>query len=575
MNIQQILDEIINDSEKADIEHIHLLLRKKASEYPPPENNLLKKLSDALSLHYNRGNTKQPYQPYAIFQDKRSADISDFSKEDLIAFQETVEKITNSNIKARLLDILWLRERNIIFAKQAIDEYIISAKKILDYNHWVTFAEKIERAIELALLIRRKEKNIFESITTYIKTLITEDDPLYLSARLMEILQKYDRNDAEKFYKISNSLAKKGDFTQAENYLNICVEWARILKNDELISESLSNLAELYVDQSNTLNENNALLSAHWLQKAIEIYKSIPNSREKRDELYKQLLIYQKESLKYMQKITTPIDLTEIINLTLSILEPLSFDHSLIGLAYHITSTPSYEKIEKTAKKSIEEHPISKLFGAVHLDGEGRVIATTPSAMNSNAEEYSKVLDTEILRLSQMEHSYIAMGSIEPAREYLYNKFNIAEEDFLKICSYNPFIQAGQEYLYAKGLYAGFCGDYITSTNLLSPLIENSLRYVLSQHGIEISSINTHGIQEVMLLKAILSHEKTLEIFGNDIIMDLKGILLERKYGNLRNIVAHGLGTISFYQQTVVVYFWWLVLRLCLVQTINQQKQNK
>ena len=572
MNIQKIIDEIVEEQETKSIDVIHSLLRSKSEEYDDPDKNILLLLSNALSLHYCRGNIKEPYRPYLIFNDRRSADISDFSENDLDTLAECLDTIHSHNIRARVLDILWLRKRNIGFAKKAIDEYLSSAKELLDYKHWVETAESIERAVELSLLFRRKEKEIFEKICSYMRSLIYKDDPLFLSARLMQILQKYDRENVGDLYEISNELAEKGDFTQSEVYYQICIGWAKSLKDENLISVSLLNLAELYAEQAEKLDTSDALSASHWLQKSIEIYKTVPDSRERRDELYSLLLKHQKESLNYMEKISTPIDFSEAIDITLSTLKTLSVEDALVGLGYHIMQPPSYDKLEATAKKMIEEYPISHLFGAMHLDGEGRISAKTPSSMGSSEDEYLKVLSTEVFRLAQMEHSYIVTGSIEPGRKYLYNKFNLTESDFFKICLYNPFIEQGQEYIYAKGLYAGFCGDYVLSTHLLSPLIENSLRYVLSQHEVEISSINPQGIQEVLLLNSILSHQKTTEIFGNDIVMDLRGILIERTYGNLRNIVAHGLGAEGYYNQAVVVYFWWLALRLCLVHIMRESK---
>src|SRR5207245_94359 len=88
-------------------------------------------------------------------------------------------------------------------------------------------------------------------------------------------------------------------------------------------------------------------------------------------------------------------------------------------------------------------------------------------------------------------------------------------------------------------------GDYLTATNLLMPQLENALRYVLDQRGILTSSIDEDGIQEEFDLNKLLrspEHYAALaDVFGEDTVFDLRGLLVERMGSNLRNMVAHGL----------------------------------
>jgi hypothetical protein len=74
----------------------------------------------------------------------------------------------------------------------------------------------------------------------------------------------------------------------------------------------------------------------------------------------------------------------------------------------------------------------------------------------------------------------------------------------------------------------------------------------------------------VFPLPAILDHSKAEEVFGLNLIRDLKGLLLERTYGNLRNKVSHGLFTDGTFYQPSAVYLWWLILRLCLMPYVGE-----
>jgi len=62
----------------------------------------------------------------------------------------------------------------------------------------------------------------------------------------------------------------------------------------------------------------------------------------------------------------------------------------------------------------------------------------------------------------------------------------------------------------------------------------------------------------------ILEHPKLSEIFGKNVVLDLRALLVERKYGNFRNEVSHGLMPTGYFYQPSIIYLWWLALRLCL-----------
>ncbi|WP_425487787.1 DUF4209 domain-containing protein [Microbulbifer rhizosphaerae] len=113
--------------------------------------------------------------------------------------------------------------------------------------------------------------------------------------------------------------------------------------------------------------------------------------------------------------------------------------------------------------------------------------------------------------------------------------------------------------------WSGLTRDFVTATSLLIPLLENSLRHVLKGAGERVSTLTPAGVQEVLRIGALLDHPKTLEIFGEDTVQDLKGILIDRTYGNLRNEVSHGLVSWSTFHQPHCVYLWWLILRFVLM----------
>ncbi|WP_430962265.1 DUF7380 domain-containing protein, partial [Pseudomonas aeruginosa] len=82
-------------------------------------------LADACSMMLHPKSLTEPFKPFAVFQDRRSALPDDFSGEDLSLFRSALEFVDDPLLKARLADLLWLvgDPRDINHALSAIDAY--------------------------------------------------------------------------------------------------------------------------------------------------------------------------------------------------------------------------------------------------------------------------------------------------------------------------------------------------------------------------------------------------------------------------------------------------------------------
>jgi hypothetical protein len=169
-----------------------------------------------------------------------------------------------------------------------------------------------------------------------------------------------------------------------------------------------------------------------------------------------------------------------------------------------------------------------------------------------------------------------AQAFIEPARKQIISEHiiqksedhKIKESYLLPLVSNNPFVPSGRENLFAKGLYAGLIGDFITSTHILIPQIENSVRYLLSNRGAITSGIDNknNGIQQEHNLNTTLfpsKYPQITSIFDEDTLFELQGLLIEKSGSNLRNRMAHGLINDNEFFSPIFSYLWWVTLRLC------------
>ena len=164
------------------------------------------------------------------------------------------------------------------------------------------------------------------------------------------------------------------------------------------------------------------------------------------------------------------------------------------------------------------------------------------------------------------------IGLIVPALEQINLDHHIRPNDLIEIVTNNPFIPPDRQHIFLRGLYHGFILDFMVASSLLVPQIENSLRYVLQQRGVIASTLDSDGIQEEFSLGNLLYKvPEVKEIFGEDLLFDLKGLLSERFGSNLRNRLAHGLVTDNEYVSPASAYAWGLVLHLCCVPLLARQ----
>ena len=195
----------------------------------------------------------------------------------------------------------------------------------------------------------------------------------------------------------------------------------------------------------------------------------------------------------------------------------------------------------------------------MYLNALGRVIARQPID-----EEES--IRADMCGLANQFHSIHVQAIIEPARRQVLSDHNIRVGDFFNLLSNHRLIPPGREMLVARGLHAGLNGDFLVSTHLLVPQLEESIRYLLSQNGVIASALDDSGIQEEIDLNRTLCWSKYTEplskMLNEDLVFELRSLLVERFGANLRNDMAHGLLDHDSFYSPSSCYLWWLAFRL-------------
>lgn len=582
-----LLEDVIKNCGKKECHNFAQLFFNKAEEAreagKEKSEEAFSLLGNITSMRLKPDSPTAPFIPMFAMTNSRTAIMDDFYDEHLNVLDEIVSDISDPEIRARIADVLWIKKRDHSMAKLAIKSYLESATILEDPEHWTPCAERIERAFRLGASLG-KNAGYLDSVISHIETLLAKQngqDPKYLSNRMMDFLLEQRLGDFKKYSALSEKMAKRAesddDWYRARTYWETQARWYSLDKDEIGKKTALIHAAETYVKDAEAALKRKIpsymVATAH-LQHAIEAYRRIGGEEKRIDELHGILLEYQKESTNELKPISTEINLTETVKKAIARVKDKTLHEAIFELVL-ILDPPQPSDLRKEVQDLAEKSPLRHLFRTSRINEKGKVTGHMPSLFSNNPEEVEEAIRANMFEQAEQYHSRNAQGIIEPIRHQINLEHNVKLSDFLPIVLNNPLIPEGHEYIYARGLLAGMEGDFLLAGHLLIPQFENSLRHVLTQHGIITSGIDSKGIQDEHSLNKTLYLPEINEIFGEDITFDLQGLLVERFGVNLRNRMAHGLMQHDAFYSLDMSYLWWLILRLCCLPIIVQINKSK
>ena len=291
------------------------------------------------------------------------------------------------------------------------------------------------------------------------------------------------------------------------------------------------------------------------------------------EELHGRLLEYQVRTRDEMVAFSQDMDLSKFADQAREQVKSKPLGEALLAMISGCTS-PNKAHLREQVKE-MSKDGIWMLMERSVVDERGRVVARKPSFFSDDPEEVERATRAEMLSQANQYRQTYAVAFIHPAWRQINLDHDVRIRDLLPVVLNNPFVPGGHEDTYARGLLAGFKGDFLTATHLLIPQLENAIRHVLSRSGVIVSKLDTFGIQEEKDLGALLYEPKLEELLGEDLVFDLQGLLVERFGVNLRNRMAHGLMEDDEFASPTVLYLWWLVLRICMIYVLVNRNPKR
>lgn len=503
----------------------------------------------------------------------------------LDALAALAEEVSDAEMRARIADVLWVHRKQFPAARLAIESYLAAANNLEDTERWSKFFIRIERAIELWSLMGGAGNSNLPDVPGYIEGKLDQyagEDPGILSTKLMRLLQQRRLGNPAKYASLAEKAATNNPADKcpcqkplrARAYWEVKAGWHALQGDTEGQREALIRAAETYVEEAEGHLEcrPGSYGNAAWyLERAIEAYRRIGETSERRDEIYRQLLGYQANAARRepgQASSQGQIGLSNWARQAREVVKGKPLEEAVLSLARIGTATDVVQ-LRQFINEMAQSHQLLYYLPARRVNVEGRTIGWRESLFTGTAEEQEAAMMDETFREATRYQDAFALGVVLPAVQQIRMEHVVRFGDIVPIVTENPFVPPGHEYIYARGLYAGLIDDYVTAAHLLIPQLENSLRYILLQHDVRVMGLDAQGVQDVHLLGSLLEREELIEILGENVVVDLRGLLTERFGSNLRNRVAHGLMISEEFFSHRIVYLWWLTLHLCCMPIVS------
>lgn len=552
-------------------------------------------LADASSMMLRPGSLTTPFKPFAVFHDRRSALPEDFSADDLSFFAEVVGHIDSSLLKARLADLLWLvgKPRNVQHALAAIDAYRTVPPTP---DIWIRDGQECwERAFALALTLGEGAGDRIEDmLATMLDRLLSASiQEQFFGVKLARLLRnnrlakRRGTEVAEKLEALALAFGQAGDVFGARAYFEESALWFHWLGQPPKHAAMTVAQAETYVREA-TFHTSGAapsnMVANGLYEKAIQIYRDVPRKMRavhRVEERIAELRTLQaqtgEQTLTEMGVIRSPgIDITELVEQARRATAGREPIEALRSLA-NIHPGEQVDRLRDNVIERIRQFPLQWIFASTTYSRDGRVIAKRP-AMNMLGADLSesdeRTIQASMIRDYGMFLGITVQSAILPALEVLRQEHRLQEADFVELSRHSPIVPNGRAMLFGKALFAGYDGDFVTALHLLVPQIEHMVRTHLKQAGAMTTMLDAEGIETENGLSTLMALPEIEDVFGKDLVFELKALFCDPFGHNLRNELAHGLLDDGDCRSAASIYAWWLGLKLVFNTWWNTRAAN-
>lgn len=562
---------------------LNLEIRTARQEGEQTRERALILLARICSLQLEPDNKRAPFQPeWKAADGRRGFMPEDLTSDEIATLSGFAEGAENTLLKARVADIVWMRERRrgIAFAHMAIDTY---CKLSLDGDSWLLSGrDGWRRALQLAFGIgdAGRVASIEASLLHAFYDVVASPDRIALSYLGPLWAEDAGRAHAED---IGECLAAQAEARQREGHHADALEYAELAERwftrapagDRREAAMLALAGQIMVTIGNAAGA--AITRKYWYAKAIDMYRTVPGAYREEHQVNTIIAAVRaqqdaagREALNEMESFEHVIDLSAFSAIARDRVQGRSPFGGLLALT-RIHALPNRAQLIAAAERPLPTGRISRLFDSVVLASDGRAVAQRPGVGVDGEGGDAQVL-AEATQACHLLCTATVTGMILPALETMWREMHFDLGTFEVLASRAPLVPNERAALVAQGLHAGWCGDFVQAVHILVPQFEHIVRMKLKAVGALTTTHDAAGLDTEIGLSNLIERPEMCDAFDVDLTFTIRALMCDPSGPNLRNMVAHGLADESLVKGPYGIYLWWLVLRLVVEQCAAMER---
>ncbi|RDI01897.1 hypothetical protein DFO59_10790 [Pseudomonas fluorescens] len=532
------------------------------------------------SFHFSV-DRQDAFGPRLIRDGMRTPIPADIAGEQSQALATIAEMIDHPLLRARVADVAWYNHRNLHrSAVLAITSYCQTIEFYLDdklsfrYEPPSGLSSKVVDLIERAFHIvagTGKRKTPPDIVIATWNRLYTYAEKLRCFTSLDRLARLGQSFNLIEWAQVAQDAERSADAAAASDYamaVKVVWELAALAHHQSKDHPGFKRCKLKSIEQTLRMREgvDSFMARASWTRDAIRELRAIPGMQAELEALKAELLELQAQAAHEFSPFQIPMDLSEERQGTINVFKDLTLPEFFYTFA-RVCEVPEKMALHTDIIRDRSDSLLSDLFnGQIYTDVLGRVVTQAPT-INLDETPPPEWFDHESLRYLDIHYQMWVESRVKPAAQTLMTKFAVDDRHLMAIVSASPFVPSGFEHIYALGLARFFQGDMVSACHLLFPQLENSLRHVLNDAGIDTSKLDEELLQEDRSLSGLLSNrrEQLESVFGIDLIYTID-LLFNLKGGPcLRHEIAHGkLASGACYLHSSIYACWLMYYLMCL-----------
>lgn len=511
----------------------------------------------------------------------RSTTIEDISDPQVSFFSSIYKEIDNPRLKSRIADIVWIKNKS---NQDALDTAIKNYLKIP-----ISDPHDGNVCLRRALQLCKANKKRYEAKIKFVSNCLFNkfQDEISKNISLPQIFLDFSLPVdasivAEKLENFAEDFFSQEDYNKAKKYFCEATVWYEKSHNETKISDMIVRQAESIEKQAKKEISDDIYGSI----KAIILYESIiskyrllPQSYRKSNNIENKIKTLRSKRQYYGEMVSENCPISSVFQTDITEMSKLSTDRvrgkekskALLEFC-KIYIGKKVSKIKEDAQNSLKNNFFSSAIPITFINKE-RFIAKKPSFDPNHPDE--KNIWYAMINQYIQGIPIISAGLIIPALNVIKEEHFLIEDDFFYFVSNSSSIPIDSWNFFSKGLYLGYKNDFVGALHILVPHFENVIRQHLKWNEISTTYHDPKtGIETENGLSSLLSSKGAEDIFGADLIFEIKALFCDSFGFNLRNNLAHGIITYEACCSYQALYVWWFLFRFVFLSLWENQKRK-